>query len=168
MFTEALKKQAAGIINECRKRGLMIATAESCTGGLIAALLTEIPGSSTVFERGFVTYSNHAKTQMLAVDSDIIAENGAVSEAVACAMSIGARKHAKVDIAVAVTGIAGPDGGSAEKPVGTVCIAIASEADNAVQTFHFKGDRGEVRLQSVEAALAMIREMLTRSFSSVA
>lgn len=168
MFTDALCTQAIGILDSCRKRGLVIATAESCTGGLIAALLTEIPGSSSVFERGFVTYSNHSKTQLLGVDAEIIAGHGAVSEAVAVAMAIGARVRAKVDIAVSVTGIAGPDGGSKEKPVGTVCIAIASENDNVVQTFHFSGDRSSIRMQSVSAALTMMGEALKRSFSSVA
>lgn len=168
MFTESLLAEAKDILSFCRKRSLKLATAESCTGGLIAALLTEIPGSSAVFERGFVTYSNESKIQLLGVEKELIADNGAVSEMVAGAMARGARKQAKVDIAVSVTGIAGPDGGSKEKPVGTVYIAVASENDCAVQLFQFTGDRSDIRMQSVAAALSMLRESLKRSFSSVA
>ena len=167
-FPESLQKSADALLARCRQKGLMLVTAESCTGGLIAALLTEIPGSSDVFERGFVTYSNASKTQMLGVDADLIAESGAVSEPVAAAMAQGARKKSGVALAVAVTGIAGPSGGSAEKPVGTVIIAVVSENNTTVQTFHFSGDRNAVRLQSAEAALAMISAALSGSFSSFA
>ncbi|KTD16518.1 CinA family protein [Legionella jordanis] len=113
------------VTNELRSRHLQIATAESCTGGLIAGLLTELPGSSNWFERGFVTYSNLAKEEMLGIKSELIQRHGAVSEQVAEAMALGALQYSAADLSLAVTGIAGPDGGSSEKPVGTVCFAWA-------------------------------------------
>src|SRR3984957_20914030 len=125
MFAAALLAQAEKLLADARAKGLKIATAESCTGGLIAGLLTEIPGSSDVVERGFVTYSNAAKEDLLDVPPDLIRQYGAVSEPVARAMAEGALKHSLAHLAVAVTGIAGPGGGTAEKPVGLVYIAAA-------------------------------------------
>ena len=136
----------------------MVATAESCTGGLIAATLTEMAGSSDVVERGFVTYSNQAKTELLGVPAALIARLGAVSEGVARRMAEGARRRAKVAIAVAVTGIAGPGGGSRQKPVGLVHLACAVRGRRTVHHRRrlFKGDRAAIRRQAVAEALAMI------------
>lgn len=142
--------------------GLMLATAESCTGGLVSALLTSIPGSSRVFDRAFVTYSNEAKQQMLGVPGSVIERHGAVSEETARAMAEGAVRHSISQIAVAITGIAGPDGGTAEKPVGLVHIACAQlEATTAHIACRF-GDIGRdaIRLQSVKAAIALARRTL--------
>ena len=125
MFDTQLLTDATELLELCRRAGLRIATAESCTGGLIAGCLTEIAGSSDVVERGFVTYSNEAKQEMLGVPRMLINLNGAVSEKVAVAMAEGALKHSLADISVAVTGVAGPGGGSKEKPVGLVHIACA-------------------------------------------
>lgn len=135
-----------------------LATAESCTGGLIAASCTALSGSSDWFERGFVTYSNAAKTEMLGVDAALIAAHGAVSEAVARAMAEGALAHSRADIAVAVTGIAGPTGGSAEKPVGTVWLAWALRRGIVhTECLHLPGDRAAVREATVAHALAGVR-----------
>ena len=150
---------AAELVALCTRRGLTIATAESCTGGLIAAVLTEIPGSSAVVDRGFVTYSNAAKTDLLGVPAALIDRLGAVSEGVARAMAEGALAHSGADLAVAVTGIAGPDGGSAGKPVGLVHFAAArrgGETRNAVHIFAGL-DRSGVRLATVREALAMLK-----------
>jgi nicotinamide-nucleotide amidase len=136
------------------ERELMIATAESCTGGLVAAAFTDIPGSSAWFERGFVTYSNHAKIEMLGVPPDVIELHGAVSEEVARAMADGALLESRAQAAVAITGIAGPGGGTRDKPVGTVCFAwVIMEQTAQSETMHFAGDRREVREQSVRHAL---------------
>jgi nicotinamide-nucleotide amidase len=158
MFPSALRDEAARLLDACRKDGLRIATAESCTGGLIAGLLTEIAGSSDVVERGFVTYSNAAKIEALGVPADLIARHGAVSEPVARAMAEGALAHSPADIAVSVTGFAGPAGGSAAKPVGTVYLAAARRGRATLQQACRFGDigRGNVRLKSVEAALALL------------
>lgn len=140
----------------CRGAGLKLATAESCTGGLIAACLTEAAGSSDVFERGFVTYSNGSKTETLGVPASLIAEHGAVSEEVARAMAVGALDRSPVDIALATTGIAGPGGGAANKPVGLVYIAANRRGGPLhVEKHLFDGDRGAVRLATVQAALAL-------------
>ena len=135
-------------------RGAMLVTAESCTGGLIAGAITDVAGSSAWFERGFVTYSNDAKIEMLGVRADTLARYGAVSEATAAEMAAGALAHSRSEWAVAVTGVAGPDGGSPEKPVGMVCFAWA-QRHGPVQTAtqHFPGDRAAVRAATVEAAL---------------
>lgn len=139
-----------------------IATAESCTGGLLAKLLTDVSGSSAYFSYGWVTYSNAAKSSELGVDPKLIDRNGAVSEPVACAMAEGARKNAGAELGVGITGIAGPDGGTETKPVGTVCIALASKnSSTRVQTFRFKGDRQSIRNQSALTAMEMIRDHLT-------
>ena len=157
-----LIEQAAALLELCRSKKLTIATAESCTGGLVAATLTEIPGSSDVVERGFVTYSNEAKTELLGVPAELIAQHGAVSEPVALAMAEGALRHAHAEVAVAVTGIAGPAGGSPDKPVGTVWIAWAVQGAPAhAVCHHFDGDRAQVREATVRDALAGVRRRLT-------
>ena len=151
---------ALAVIEAYRAAGKMLATAESCTGGMIAAALTDMPGSSVAFERGFVTYSNAAKTEQLGVDAALIASNGAVSAEVAAAMAEGALKHARAAVAVSVTGIAGPDGGSADKPVGLVWLGLASAAGTRTERANFTGDRGDVRRQATERALRLLLEGL--------
>lgn len=152
------------LLIECRLRHLRIATAESCTGGLIAAAFTDIAGSSDVFDRGFVTYSNEAKTQMLGVPADLISIHGAVSAPVAEAMASGALSHSMAQLSVAVTGIAGPGGGSEEKPVGTVYIAVAMVSQPVqVARCHFDGDRSSIRLAAVQKSMEMMRDMLSSS-----
>ena len=141
-------------------RHLTIAVAESCTGGLITSRLTDVPGSSRYVERGVVSYSNASKIELLGVPEDMIAAHGAVSEAVATAMAQGIRTRSHVDIGIGVTGIAGPEGGTPDKPVGTVCIAATSEADTRVRTFRFVGGREMVKFQASQAALDMVRRML--------
>jgi nicotinamide-nucleotide amidase len=158
-FDRTLILEAKDVLDVCRSGGLRLATAESCTGGLIAAVLTSIAGSSAVFERGFVTYSNEAKTELLGVPAGLIAEHGAVSEPVARAMAEGALLRSHADIAVSVTGIAGPDGGSAEKPVGLVHFACARR-DNAtehVRMQYGQRERHEIMQASVLQAFTMIR-----------
>ena len=134
--------------------GKRLVTAESCTGGLVAAALTSRPGSSAWFDRGWVTYSNAAKTEELGVDAALIAQHGAVSETVAAAMAGGACAHSLGDYAIAITGIAGPDGGSADKPVGTVCFGWANRQHCHTETMHFEGDRQSIRQQATIHALA--------------
>jgi nicotinamide-nucleotide amidase len=135
-------------------REMMVVTAESCTGGLVAGALTDIAGSSAWFERGFVTYSNHAKIEDLGVAPDLIETHGAVSEEVARAMAEGALLESRAQVAVAITGVAGPAGGTRDKPVGTVCFAWAlMELPVHSETMHFDGDRASVRAQSVRHAL---------------
>lgn len=153
MFTQAMLQQAEEILAECRNRNLKLATAESCTGGLLAALFTEIAGASDVFERGFVTYSNQAKIELLGVPADIIAAYGAVSAETANAMADGALKNSHADIAISTTGIAGPGGGSADKPVGLVYIGIANRNSSRSSHNIFIGSRDEVRMQAVAAAI---------------
>jgi nicotinamide-nucleotide amidase len=149
--TLALVQQLADAL---MARGWRMATAESCTGGLIAAACTELAGSSVWFDRGFVTYSNEAKTALLGVDAALIAAHGAVSEPVARAMVEGALSRAGVDVAVAVTGIAGPSGGSADKPVGTVWLAWAQRGQQTrAERRQFDGDRAQVRALTCLAAL---------------
>jgi competence/damage-inducible protein CinA-like protein len=142
------------------ERKLWIAVAESCTGGLIASRLTDVPGSSRYVERGVVSYSNAAKTELLGVPDAMIRTHGAVSEPVAVTMAEGIRTRSKVDIGVGVTGIAGPDGGTPEKPVGMVCIATSSAGGPRVRTFRFVGGREMVKFQASQAALDMVRRML--------
>lgn len=139
-----------------RPLGWHLATAESCTGGMIAAACTNLAGSSDWFDRGFVTYSNAAKSEMLGVDSALIAQDGAVSESVARAMAAGAQREAGVEVAVAVTGIAGPGGGSEAKPVGTVWFAWALPGWVWAECRHFEGDRATVRAQTRDHALAVL------------
>ena len=162
MFDGEVRKLSETALERARARGWRLATAESCTGGLVAGALTAIAGSSDVVEGGLVTYSNAAKASLLGVDADLIASVGAVSEPVARAMAAGAVQRLGVDLAVAVTGVAGPGGGSAEKPVGLVHFATA---DAHGETRHREarfGDigRDEVRRASVEVALAMLLERL--------
>lgn len=149
---------AAAIVAACTRDGLLLATAESCTGGLIAGAITEVAGSSAVLDRGFVTYSNEAKTGMLGVAPDLIGSVGAVSREVAVAMAEGALHASRADIAVAVTGIAGPGGGSAEKPVGLVHFAVAVRGAPTIHAERRFGDigRSAVRLATVKAALELI------------
>ncbi len=138
-----------------KARNMTLATAESCTGGLVAGAITAIPGSSSVFTHGFVTYANAAKTKMLGVPEAMLAAHGAVSAEVARAMAEGARTRAGTNAAISVTGIAGPDGGSAEKPVGTVWFALASAAGSIVEHRLFTGSRDKIRAQAVAFALAL-------------
>ena len=158
MFDPDLLRLAEDVLDEARAQNLHIATAESCTGGLVAGLLTEIAGASDVFERGFVVYSNAAKTALLGVSADLIATHGAVSEPVARAMAEGAIRHSGAQLSVGVTGIAGPGGGSAEKPVGLVHIAAAREGRTVLHQRHLFGDIGrhEIRMRSVQAALKLL------------
>ena len=143
-----------------KARGQMLATAESCTGGLIAAACTELSGSSDWFERGFVSYSNAAKTELLGVDAALIGSHGAVSEAVARAMAEGAIARSGAQVAVAVTGVAGPTGGSADKPVGTVWFGWAINGTLHTERQRFDGDRAAVRAATVRHALARLLEFL--------
>jgi nicotinamide-nucleotide amidase len=158
----ALVGEAAALLEACRALRVKLVTAESCTGGLVAATLTAVPGSSDVFDRGFVTYSNEAKTAMLGVSAGLIEREGAVSEAVAMAMAQGALDHSQGDLAIAVTGIAGPDGGSAEKPVGLVYFAGASRDGRACRHRALFGDIGRdaVRRESVARAFLLVAELL--------
>ena len=144
------------------KKGLFLATAESCTGGMIAAVCTDLAGSSSWFERGFVTYSNAAKTEMLGVDAALIARHGAVSEAVVRAMAAGALAHSPAQVAVAVTGVAGPSGGSADKPVGMVWLGFALDGQVHAECQHFPGDRAAVRAATVQHALRRLTELLAQ------
>ena len=162
MFGEILLAQAKQFLDGACAQGLRVVTAESCTGGLIAGLLTEIPGSSDVMERGFVTYSNEAKEDLLGVPGDLIAQYGAVSETVAHAMAQGALQHSLAHLAVAVTGIAGPGGGTVEKPVGLVYVAaLRLERAPLVKELRL-GDigRSEVRSRTVAEAMALLQKML--------
>jgi nicotinamide-nucleotide amidase len=153
-----VREAAARLLDLCRARGMKIATAESCTGGLVAAALTEIPGSSDVFDRGFVTYSNAAKEAMLGVPADTLSRSGAVSRDTAEAMARGAIGRSQADIAVAITGVAGPGGGSPEKPVGLVWFAAAARDGVTLDREIRYGDlgRSEIRRRSVLEALAVL------------
>ena len=155
--TAALVQELA---TELLARGWMLATAESCTGGLIAGACTDLAGSSAWLERGFVTYSNAAKTQMLGVDAALIAQHGAVSEPVARAMAQGALQHAQAQVALAVTGVAGPGGGSADKPVGTVWFGWAVDGRLVSEVQHFAGDRAAVRQATVRHSLQRLLQLL--------
>ena len=162
MDSAALNANTRALLARCKAERLTIVTAESCTGGLIAAALTAIPGSSAVVDRGFVTYSNEAKTEMLGVPADLIARRGAVSADVARAMAEGALRHSRADLAIAVTGIAGPDGGSADKPVGLVHIAAARRGGARLHEEMRYGDigRDNVRFETVASALALLARLL--------
>ena len=161
--------EASDVIAGCLKHDLRVATAESCTGGLIAAALTDVPGSSAVFDRGFVTYSNEAKAEMLGVAPSAIEREGAVSSEVAGRMAMGAVAHSNADLAVAVTGIAGPGGGTPDKPVGLVYLAIARRFENEVRVIaerrlildrEFEADgRAGVRAATVRIALQTLAEV---------
>lgn len=162
MFDDSLISHASIILDRCRSAKLTLASAESCTGGLIAGLFTEIAGSSDVFERGFVTYSNDAKQELLGVKAATLQTKGAVSEEVAREMVAGALHHSHAKLAVAVTGIAGPGGGSAEKPVGLVHIAAARSERATLHKKCLFGDigRAHVRRQTIIEALNMVEQLL--------
>lgn len=164
MIDDAIRHAAARVLDACRTHGLKVATAESCTGGLVAGALTEIPGSSDVLDRGFVTYSNAAKQAMLGVPASILERHGAVSRETADAMAAGALMMSNADLSVAITGIAGPGGGSAEKPVGLVHFAAAARDGRRVHREKQYGDvgRSTVRREAVAEALALL-EMLAAS-----
>lgn len=157
MIDEMISGLAASLLDLLRGKRLRVATAESCTGGMIAAALTDVAGSSEVLERGFITYSNESKTELLGVPAALIAEHGAVSEQVAAAMAEGALVHSPAELAVSVTGIAGPGGGGEHKPVGTVWLAVA-ERGGQTETHHrqFEGDRAAVRAAARDLALRLV------------
>ena len=168
MSAHSLTEQLAEVLQQ---HGWMLATAESCTGGMIATSCTNLSGSSNWFERGFVTYSNEAKHEMLGVNSALIAEHGAVSETVAQAMALGAMRHSRAQVTLAVTGVAGPTGGSPDKPVGTVWFAWATPSDAGptlgaetawvkTEVMHFTGDRAAVREATVQHALQTLLDLL--------
>ena len=158
MFPSELESEAVALLEAYRQAGLRIVTAESCTGGLIAACLTEIAGSSDVIERGFVTYSNEAKIESLSVPAELVRAQGAVSAEVAEAMTSGALAHSHADVAVSVTGIAGPGGATASKPVGLVYLGLCRRGGAPRHERHvFPGTRTEVRLASLRAAFALLR-----------
>jgi nicotinamide-nucleotide amidase len=163
MIDDALRDAAARVLDACRSRGLKVATAESCTGGLVAGALTEIPGSSDVVDGGFVAYSNAAKRRTLSVAAAILDQHGAVSRETAEAMAKGALAVSNADLAVAITGIAGPGGGSAAKPVGLVHFAAAARNGQHVHREKRYGDigRGAVRKEAVAEALAMLELLAT-------
>jgi nicotinamide-nucleotide amidase len=165
VFSSLLVERAAALEARCRALDLKLVTAESCTGGLLSGLLTEVPGSSAVFERGFVVYSNQAKQETLGVAGEVLAAHGAVSDATARAMALGALAHSHADIAVSITGIAGPDGGAAEKPVGLVHFACAGPSDRLVAVERRFGDlgRAKVRLASLKQALELLELALEAS-----
>lgn len=149
-------QQAIILLDRLRAQKLKLATAESCTGGMIAGAITDIAGSSDVFDRGFVTYSNQAKIEMLGVSQKTLDEFGAVSEQTCREMVLGALKNSQANVAISTTGIAGPGGGSAEKPIGLVYIGVGTSERIRVTKFHFSGTRAEVRKQTVERALEII------------
>jgi nicotinamide-nucleotide amidase len=164
IFAPALMNPAKALLDLCRDRRLKIATAESCTGGLLAALLTEIPGSSHVFERGFVTYSNEAQSELLGVSDVLLARHGAVSQEVAHAMAVGCLDRSNVDLSVSVTGVAGPGGGSAQKPVGLVYLACLRRGHAPVPAKLMLGDRSrqEIREAGVIEALRLLKSQAAR------
>ncbi len=160
-FDPDLTTTAAGLLDTYRKAGLRIVTAKSCTGGLIAACLTEIAGSSDVVERGFVTYSNQSKIELLHVPPETLEKHGAVSPHVARAMVEGALAHSHADVAVSVTGIAGPGGATSAKPVGLVYLACQRKGrEPLIERHQFHGDRQAVRLASLEAAFELLRQQI--------
>ncbi|CAG9178632.1 CinA family protein [Cupriavidus pampae] len=142
------------------ERSLMLTTAESCTGGLVSAAITDIAGSSGWFERGFVTYSNEAKTTMIGVPAKLIRDHGAVSEEVAHAMAEGALLNSRAQVSLSITGVAGPGGGTAEKPVGMVCFGWSNRITTLTQTQRFRGDRAQIRRQAAEHALRGLLELI--------
>ena len=162
MIDQRIIADAAALLEACRERGILLATAESCTGGLLAATLTAIPGSSDVVDRAFVTYSNAAKSEMLGVPVWLIERHGAVSEDVARAMVGGALTHSPATLAVAITGIAGPGGGTTDKPVGLVHLAAARRDEPVSHERLLLGDigRNEIRRESVARALALLASLL--------
>lgn len=162
IFPGPISKLAQLVLSDARANGLKVATAESCTGGLVAACLTDIAGSSAVVDAGFVTYSNEAKRQLLGVPGDMIADFGAVSEPVARAMAEGAIAHSRADVSVSITGVAGPGGGTPMKPVGLVHFASARRDGRILHDSHRFGDIGrtEVRIASMDVALTMLLDRI--------
>jgi nicotinamide-nucleotide amidase len=161
MLPDTTMHEAEALLALCRSKGIMLAIAESCTGGLIAAALTALAGSSDVLDRGFVPYSNEAKNQMIGVPMELIECHGAVSEQVAVAMADGALARSRAGIAVSVAGVAGPGGGSADKPIGLVCFGLARTGKPAFSERQvFPGDRGAIRAATVAHAFQMIRAAL--------
>ena len=154
--TPALEADLVHIAAQLQARGWMLATAESCTGGMVAAACTDLAGSSQWFERGFVSYSNAAKTELLGVPAGLIAAHGAVSEPVVRAMAEGALAHSHAQVSLAVTGVAGPSGGSADKPVGTVWFGWCVAGQTHSEVRHFAGDRAAVRRATLQHALARL------------
>ncbi len=163
MSFEATKDMAEHLGRLLLMHNLALVTAESCTGGGLAEIITRIPGSSQWFERGFITYSNDAKQELLGVSQDMLKEYGAVSEQVACAMAEGALENSHSQVSVSVTGIAGPDGGTDEKPVGTVCLAWQQrDQTTRVAQVLFEGDRQQIRQQACLMAMQGLIDMLER------
>ncbi len=161
MFNNELETEAAKVLEHCLRSDAKLATAESCTGGLIAASLTAVAGSSKIFDRGFVTYSNAAKTELLGVPAMLINLEGAVSEKVVRAMAEGALHHSAADLTIAVTGIAGPGGGTADRPVGLVHLACAGRGRGTLhRRANFQGDRAGIRHATVLEAFAIIHRVL--------
>ncbi len=163
LFSEDERTIAEIVLGLCRERGLRLATAESCTGGLVAARLTDVPGSSDVLVGGIVAYANDVKTGELAVPESLIAAHGAVSAEVAGAMAVGVRRRLGVDVGIAVTGVAGPDGGTEAKPVGLVHLHVSTPDHERGDEFSFPGDRETIRTRATVAALHLTRRVLTRS-----
>jgi len=162
MYPEILYIMAEDLLENCQNAGFKLTLAESCTGGLVAGCITSVAGSSAVFERGFVTYTNAAKTDMLGVGKTLIDEFGAVSEQVAVAMAEGAIVHSDANLSLSVTGIAGPGGATPDKPVGLVHMACAREGQQTHHERHeFKGDRERVRLQAIESGLKLLLKCCT-------
>ncbi len=160
IFSEDGRELPHVVVDLLRERGLTLALAESCTGGLLSARLTDVPGASAVLERAFVTYANRAKVEETGVDPALLERHGAVSEEVAAALAAGAMKAAGADVGVGITGIAGPDGGTAEKPVGLVFVATCGAAGTRVRRSIFPGGRERVRFQATQVALEMLRRGL--------
>lgn len=161
MFEDVHLHQAERLLQSCRERKLKLTAAESCTGGLLMALLTSIPGASDVVERGYITYANEAKTEMIDVAAGLIEHFGAVSEPVAKGMAEGALWHSRADVAVAITGVAGPDGGTGDKPVGLVHIAAVRLEKEAIQRkCQFQGDRNAIRIAAVVEAMNLLEEIV--------
>ena len=164
MPTDSVVHQlAVRVGNKLRETRLFLATAESCTGGMVATAITDISGSSGWFDRGFVTYSNQAKTEMIGVPAEYIEKYGAVSEEVAQAMAEGALRNSRSQVSLAITGVAGPGGGTETKPVGMVCFAWSNRLETSAQTHVFKGDREQIRVQAAAHALRGLLEHIDRS-----
>jgi len=164
MFNKQIQDAAEVLVKQYTKSKKTIVTAESCTGGLLSGAITSVSGASKVLEAGIVTYSNEAKTDLLGVDPLVIKEHGAVSEDTAAYMAVGALEYTDADVSLAVTGIAGPEGGSADKPVGTVWFAVGKvngeEIDVHTGKYLFEGDRNDIRMAAVETALIMLKDIL--------
>jgi len=163
MYPEILYVMAEDLLQTCQAKDLKLALAESCTGGLIGGLITSVPGSSSMFDRGIVSYTNPAKGEMLGVPAYVFMEYGSVSEECARAMAEGALEHSHANLSASVTGIAGPDGGSDDKPIGRVHIAVARDDFETLHEEHtFDGDRHRVRIQAVESAMRLLNQMAAK------